>query len=119
MFYTQFDDYKRNSNEFRIQSVTDSGYQWILGAFHETNDHEYQTYYDFMGQLSTSLTVVDNRWWGQDNIRDDEQKAVFGEVTIPASDKTDITVGFRKYDTENTFDAKDGYFGYYLSLIHI
>ena len=113
VFYTQFDDYKRNSNEFRIQSVTDSGYQWILGAFHETNDHEYQTYYDFMGQLSTSLTVVDNRWWGQDNIRDDEQKAVFGEVTIPASDKTDITVGFRKYDTENTFDAKDGYFGYY------
>ena len=66
-----------------------------------------------MGQLSTSLTVVDNRWWGQDNIRDDEQKALFGEVTIPASDKTDITVGFRKYETENTFDAKDGYFGYY------
>ena len=113
VFYTQFDDYKRNSNEFRIQSVTDSGYQWILGAFYETNDHEYQTYYDFTGQLSTSLTVVDNRWWAQDNIRDDEQKAIFGEVTVPVSDKTDLTVGFRKYETENVFDAKDGYFGYY------
>ena len=69
VFYTQFDDFERASNEFRIQSVTDSGYQWILGAFHETNDHEYQTYYDFMGQLAPSLTVVDNRWWAQDNIR--------------------------------------------------
>ena len=26
---------KEASNEFRIQSVTDSGYQWILGAFYE------------------------------------------------------------------------------------
>ena len=58
VFYTQFDKYERSSNEFRIQSVTDSGYQWILGAFYETNDHEYQTYYDFTGQLATSLTVV-------------------------------------------------------------
>lgn len=112
VFYTQFDDFKRNSNEFRIQSTTDSGYQWILGAFFETNDHEYQTYYDFLGQLSPSLTIVDNRWWRQDNVREDEQKAIFGEVTIPASDKTDLTVGFRKYDTKNNFHAIDGYFGY-------
>lgn len=113
VFYTQFDEFDRTSNEFRIQSVTDSGYQWILGVFHEKNDHEYQTFYDFTGQLSPSLTVVDNRWWAQDNIRSDEQKAVFGELTLPVSDKTDLTVGFRKYDTENVFDAKDGYFGYY------
>ena len=113
VFYTQFDKYERSSNEFRIQSVTDSGYQWILGAFYETNDHEYQTFYDFTGQLATSITVVDNRWWGQDNIRDDEQKALFGEVTVPVSDKTDLTVGFRKYETENEFFAQDGYFGYY------
>jgi len=113
VFYTQFDKYERSSNEFRIQSVTDSGYQWILGAFYETNDHEYQTYYDFTGQLATSLTVVDNRWWGQDNIRDDEQKAIFGEVTIPVSDLTDLTVGFRDYETKNEFFAQDGYFGYY------
>ena len=113
VFYTQFDKFERSSNEFRIQSVTDSGYQWILGAFYETNDHEYQTFYDFTGQLATSITVVDNRWWGQDNIRDDEQKALFGEVTVPVSDKTDLTVGFRKYETENEFYAQDGYFGYY------
>ena len=113
VFYTQFDEFERTSNEFRIQSVTDSGYQWILGVFHEVNDHEYQTYYDFTGELSPSLTVVDNRWWAQDNIRSDKQKALFGEVTVPVSDKTDLTVGFRKYETENVFDAKDGYFGYY------
>tara|TARA_B000000609_G_scaffold157474_1_gene152126 strand:- start:900 stop:2189 length:1290 start_codon:yes stop_codon:yes gene_type:complete len=113
VFYTQFDKYERSSNEFRIQSVTDSGYQWILGAFYETNDHEYQTFYDFTGQLAPSLTVVDNRWWAQDNIRDDEQKAIFGEVTIPVSDKTDLTVGFRDYETKNEFFAQDGYFGYY------
>ena len=113
VFYTQFDEFERSSNEFRIQSVTDSGYQWILGAFHEENDHEYQTYYDWTGQLSPSLTVVDNRWWAQDNIRSDKQQAIFGEVTVPVSDKTDLTVGFRKYETENVFDAQDGYFGYY------
>ena len=83
VFYTQFDEFERTSNELRIQSVTDSGYQWILGVFHEENDHEYQTYYDFTGQLATSITVVDNRWWAQDNIRSDKQKAVFGEVTVP------------------------------------
>ena len=30
VFYTQFDEFERSSNEFRIQSVTDSGYQWIF-----------------------------------------------------------------------------------------
>ena len=113
VFYTQFDKYERSSNEFRVQSVTDSGYQWILGAFYETNDHEYQTFYDFTGQLATSLTVVDNRWWAQDNIRDDQQTAIFGEVTVPVSNKTDLTVGFRDYETKNEFFAQDGYFGYY------
>ena len=113
VLYSQFDEFERTSNEFRVQSVTDSGFQWILGAFYEKNDHEYQTFYDWTGQLSSSLTVVDNRWWAQDNIRSDEQKAVFGEVTVPVSDKTDLTVGFRKYETDNVFDAKDGYFGYY------
>ena len=113
VLYSQFDEFERTSNEFRVQSVTDSGFQWILGAFYEKNDHEYQTFYDWTGQLSSSLTVVDNRWWTQDNIRSDEQKAVFGEVTVPVSDKTDLTVGFRKYETDNVFDAKDGYFGYY------
>tara|TARA_B100000212_G_scaffold342552_1_gene330536 strand:+ start:526 stop:2898 length:2373 start_codon:yes stop_codon:yes gene_type:complete len=114
VFYTQFDKYDRVSNEFRIQSVTDSGYQWILGMFRETNEQSYQTFYDFTGDLTNSSWVsVDDRWWGQDNIRDDEQKAIFGEVTVPVNEKTDLTVGFRKYETENDFFAQDGYFGNY------
>ena len=112
VYYTQFDKYDRSSNEFRIQSVTDSGYQWILGMFHEKNDQEYQTYYDFTGDMTNSSWVsIDDRWWTQDNTRKDEQKAIFGELTVPASDKTDLTVGFRKYETDNEFFAQDGYFG--------
>ena len=63
--------------------------------------------------VAASLTVVPGTWWNQENIREDSQRAIFGEATWPVSDKTELTVGLRAYDNQADFDAKDGYFGYF------
>ena len=112
MFYVENDQYDRQSTEFRMQSTNDSGFRWILGVFIEDQELAYSTTYN-MPAISNILTSVPGRWWKQDNVREDSQKAIFGEATWPLSDKTDLTVGMRAYKNEANFDAKDGYMGYY------
>ena len=112
MYYIEEDSYDRASTEFRVQSTNDSGFRWILGVFIEDQKLEYSTLYQFPA-VAASLTAVPGTWWNQENIREDSQRAIFGEATWPVSDKTELTVGLRAYDNQADFDAKDGYFGYF------
>ena len=112
MYYIEEDSYDRSSTEFRVQSSNDSGFRWILGVFIEDQKLEYRTLYEFPA-VAASLTAKPGVWWDQQNIREDSQKALFGEATWPIDDKTELTVGMRAYDNQADFDAKDGYFGYF------
>ena len=38
MTYAQTNEIERTSTEFRLQSNNESGFNWILGAFKETNE---------------------------------------------------------------------------------
>ena len=113
MSYMQNDKYERTSNEFRIQSNSDSGFQWVLGAFSEDNRRDYEMDYQWPGSNPGNLSfgVPNGNWWNLDNTREEETSAVFGEASYDINDKTNITVGFRNYDQDTVVDAKDGYYG--------
>jgi outer membrane receptor protein involved in Fe transport len=70
-----------------------------------------QSYYSDGTWNGTGIAGREGIWWEADNLREDETKAIYGEMTYALTDKTAITVGLRSFDSELHFDAQDGYFG--------
>jgi outer membrane receptor protein involved in Fe transport len=107
MSYSQSNDIERESTEIRIQSDNDSGFNWVLGAFSETNEKITDVNYIQPGNYG----LVDGKWWEADLDRKGEIDAVFGEIYYDITDKASLTVGFRKYDQSVNLIASDGYYG--------
>ena len=106
MTYAQTNDIERTSTEFRIQSNNESGFNWILGAFKETNEKVTDVDYLQPGSIYPIF-------WEADLVRKGDIDAVFGEVYFDVSDKTELTLGLRKYDQTMNLVASDGYYGSY------
>ena len=106
MTYAQTNDIERSSTELRIQSNNDSGFNWVLGAFQETNKKVTDVDYIQPGSSHTN-----QRWWEADLNREGDIDALFGEIYYDLSDKTSATLGLRKYDQSMSLKAVDGYYG--------
>jgi len=106
MTYAQTNDIERTATEFRIQSNNDSGFNWILGAFKETN--EKVTDVDYLQPGSTNPI-----FWEADLVRKGDIDAIFGEAYFDLSEKTSLTMGLRKYDQKMNLTASDGSYGSY------
>ena len=106
MTYAQTNDIERSSTELRIQSNNDSGFNWVLGAFQETNKKLTDVDYIQPGSSHTN-----QRWWEADLNRKGDIDALFGELYYDISDKTSATLGLRKYDQSMSLKAVDGYYG--------
>ena len=106
MSYAQSNDIERTATEFRVQSNNeDSGFQWILGAFTETDKK--LTDVDYLQPGGYPI------YWEADLQRKGEKEAVFGEATIDITDKTTLIMGFRDYSSDMDLTAADGYYGSY------
>ena len=109
MSYAQSNDIERTATEFRIQSTNeDSGFQWVLGAFSETDKKTTDVDY-----LQPGRTDGRPKFWEADLKRSGEKEALFGEASIDVNDKTILTLGFRDYQQEMNLTAADGYYGGY------
>ena len=113
----------RETHEFRISGGTeDDGLQWLLGVFYDKVENPYKYTYLWPGLQSYYLTNTWNGggnlgnsragiWWDLDNIRKDDKRAVYGELIFTLDDKTKLTLGLRRFESEMSFQARDGYFG--------
>ena len=106
MTYAQTNDIERTSTELRIQSNNETGFNWVLGAFQETNEKITDVDYIQPGSSHTN-----QRWWEADLDRKGDIDAIFGELYFDISDKTSATLGLRKYDQSMKLKAVDGYYG--------
>ena len=114
---------ERNTHELRLSSGSeDDQLQWILGIFYDNVENPYKYTYLWPGLQSYYLTSTWNGggdlgnsragiWWDLDNVRKDEKRAVYGELTYAMDDKTKLTLGLRRFESEMSFRARDGYFG--------
>jgi outer membrane receptor protein involved in Fe transport len=106
MTYAQTNDIERTSTELRIQSNNDSGFNWVLGAFQETNEKVTDVDY-----IQPGSSHINQRWWEADLDRKGQIDAIFGEMYLDINDKTSATIGLRKYDQSMNLKAVDGYYG--------
>ena len=110
MTYAQSNNIERSSTEVRISSNNESGFNWVLGAFQETNEKVTDVDYLQPGG-SYASSGLSGTWWEADLDRKGEIQAIFGEAYIDISDKTQLTVGFRNYDQDMDLTASNGYYG--------
>ena len=104
------DRYKNYSQELRISSDQDKRVRFIGGFFWQKQTHDIQQDYR-VDDLNDDIAITgwpDTIWLTKQE-RNDEQKAVFGELTYDFTEKLSATVGFRYFQNDNSLE---GFFGY-------
>jgi outer membrane receptor protein involved in Fe transport len=109
-FINGSDYYKRQSHELRFTSPADQRFRFVGGLFYQNQDHEiYQNYH--INGLAESISVTEwpDTIWLTNQLREDSDSAVFGEVSFDLTDRLTLTGGLRAYETES---ALRGFFGF-------
>ncbi|MAD48378.1 MAG: hypothetical protein CMQ53_03385, partial [Gammaproteobacteria bacterium] len=110
MTYAQSNEIERSSTEVRISSNNESGFNWVLGAFQESN--EKVTDVDYLQPGGSYFSSgLSGTWWEADLDRKGDIQAIFGEAYVDIGEKTQLTVGFRNYDQDMDLTASNGYYG--------
>jgi len=112
---------ERETHELRFAGGEEGDrLQWLIGIFYDNLENPYKYTYKWPGMQSyysdgtfngTGTPGREGIWWEADNLREDETKAIYGEMTYALNAKMDLTVGLRSFDSKLHFDARDGYYG--------
>jgi len=113
-----FEQYQRQSHELRLQSSADQRLRWIAGAFFQSQEHNFDLQW-IVPDLDPALTVVlppagDRKFggttvWQTYQVREDQDRAVFGELSFDFSDKFTGLVGARYFEYENALYGFNGF----------
>ena len=92
-----------DTTEIRLSSKAGDKFNWIIGAFQTENVTEYnsQWHVPAMNPAAADPGSKD-LYYKTDQVRAEEESAVFGEVYYQINDKLELTLGHRKFDNETT-----------------
>jgi iron complex outermembrane receptor protein len=105
------DGYTKQSHELRFSTPKDKRVRFVGGLFAQRQTHDIQQVYVVPG-LNDNIDVTgwaDDTWWLTKQMRIDRDYAVFGELTVSATDKLEFTGGARSFRAQNSLE---GFFGY-------
>jgi iron complex outermembrane receptor protein len=109
-FIHQADDYAKQSHEIRFATPVENRVRFVGGLFYQTQNHDIFQRYQIRDLADVlSVTNWSDTIWLTNQEREDEERAVFGELTVDITDKLAITGGFRWFEVEN---ALKGFFGF-------
>ncbi|MEO6065622.1 MAG: TonB-dependent receptor [Lysobacterales bacterium] len=104
------DGYSRDTHELRLTSPQDNRLRFVGGLFWQDQEHEIEQRYR-VDNLADSLSVTgwpDTIWLTQ-QVRTDEDRALFGELSYDITDQLTATAGVRFFEADNSLK---GYFGF-------
>ena len=103
-------NFTRQSHEVRFQSSTDQRFRWIGGLFYQKQEHDFDLQYTVPDSaVLNSVVEGGNVVWQTKQVREDEDKALFGEVTFDFTDKLTGTFGARYFEYENSLYGFNGF----------
>jgi len=111
---TQYVDAKnaftRQSHELRFQSSADQRFRWVGGLFYQKQKHDFDLQWT-VPDSDTARSVVQggNVVWQTYQIREDRDKAIFGELTFDFTSALTGTVGARYFKYDNTLYGFNGF----------
>ena len=107
------DKYTKQSHELRISSTGEGRFRYVAGLFYQDQSHDIEQVYVIDG-IATSIEVTGwpDTWWLTQQVRKDEDYALFGELTYDLTEKLSLTGGVRFFESENSLE---GFFGFGLT----
>ncbi len=110
------EEYTRQSHELRFQSSQDQQFRWIAGLFYQSQKHDFDLQW-IVPDLDPARTVVlpgnslygGATVWQTYQVRTDEDRALFGEMTFDFSDQVTGTFGARYFEYENELYGFNGF----------
>lgn len=104
------DRYKKDSHELRFASPAGNRWRLVAGLFFQDQYHDIQQDYRIDGIADDiSVTGWPGTIWLTKQVREDRDKAVFGEFSFDFTDTLTGTLGGRYFRTDNSLK---GFFGY-------
>jgi outer membrane receptor protein involved in Fe transport len=120
------DKYERQSHELRIASPQEDRLRFVAGLFYQSQQHEiFQRYwidglggylYDAATETAgigefygIEVTGWEDTIWLTNQLREDKDTAIFGEITLDFTDRLSGTAGLRYFEFENSIK---GFFGF-------
>ncbi|MDH3480869.1 MAG: TonB-dependent receptor [Gammaproteobacteria bacterium] len=110
-YYQEDNQYERDTHELRLQSIGDGKFNYTVGVYYSKITHEYLQEWIQPG-ISPNRTVpggADKRFFRTDQKREDEQTALFGEVTFDFSPSVSGTLGARFFQNDSKLEGVVGW----------
>ncbi|MBT4520523.1 MAG: TonB-dependent receptor [Halieaceae bacterium] len=107
------ENWNRTSHELRLQSSQDQRLRFIVGLFYQDQEHDFDLQWippdmDPAGSIIPGGHTV----WQTKQVREDSDKAIFGEVSYDFNDQFTLLVGARYYEYENELYGFNGFIGH-------
>lgn len=117
ILFTADNKYKRENHEIRLVSSQEKKLRWIVGAFYERASHDFDLEWhipsieglSYYGTVPIAVEEPDI-YWTTDQLRSNQEKAVFGEITYDIT--ADLTVAYstRYFDFDSRLVGFSGTF---------
>ena len=92
-----------DTTEIRLSSKEGEKLNWIIGAFQTENVTDYDSQWH-VPAINPAAAVPGSKdlYYQTDQVRAEDESAVFGEIYYQINDKMELTLGHRKFDNETT-----------------
>ncbi|GHD25323.1 TonB-dependent receptor [Halioglobus pacificus] len=101
--YSNLSEITSQTHELRLASSTDR-IDWIVGAFYIETETDFDSRWS-IPPINPGAAVIDDLYFQTDQVREDSEIAIFGELNYRFTDKLTGTVGYRWFDGETTLDG--------------
>jgi len=108
-YVDQDENWNRESHELRLQSQ-EGRLRWIAGFFYQEQEHDFDLRW-VAPSVGSNATVVPGGptvVWQTHQTRNDEEQAIFGEISYDFTDNLTALIGARYYDYENSLFGFNG-----------
>ena len=107
-----------DTHEIRLSSNSDNRLSWILGAFYSENETKYNSQWHIPPiHPDAKVPTSKDLYYQTEQVRKDSEDAIFGELYYQLNDKTNITIGHRRFDNETKLNGFVGTVWWPSSLI--
>jgi iron complex outermembrane recepter protein len=101
--YSNFTEMNYQTHELRLASQGDK-VDWIVGTFYSDQETSFDSRWA-VPTINPGAAVEDDLYYQTDQVREDSEVSVFGELTYRFTDDLSGTVGYRYFDGETTLNG--------------